>query len=107
MNIKLQQMDVLKGQIQSLNNKNQLDKEDYNEKQKSLKIKIQALEHQNDSKSSTINMLKTVERDLKQPDAKNLQNQGTAHLSFKQHKPIVHFNDDTFEPKRKFKTIIL
>ena len=62
MNIKLQQMDVLKGQIQSLNNKSQLDKEDYNEKQKSLKIKIQALEHQNDSKSSTINMLKTVER---------------------------------------------
>jgi len=40
MNIKLQQMDVLKGQIQSLNNKSQLDKEDYNEKQKSLKIKI-------------------------------------------------------------------
>tara|TARA_B110000285_G_scaffold234058_1_gene309702 strand:+ start:1562 stop:1885 length:324 start_codon:yes stop_codon:yes gene_type:complete len=107
MNIKLQQMDVLKGQIQSLNNKSQLDKEDYNEKQKSLKIKIQALEHQNDSKSSTINMLKTVERDLKQPDAKNLQNQGTAHLSFKQQKPIVHFKDDTFEPKRKFKTIIL
>lgn len=114
MNTKLQQIDVLKGQVQSLNNQNQLDKEEHYEKQKSLQIKIQALEHQNEQKSSTINMLKTVERDIKQQSPKHLpkpssspQNEGISHLQFKQQKPVVHYDDEIFEPKQKFKTIIL